>query len=359
MNHIDEGTIHAWLDGALDAEQARAVEAHVAECRHCADAVAEARGLVAASTRILGALDDVPANVIPARTAPTKQKRVWRAAPWVTGIAAVLVAAVVLRIAPEAGRESSLASLPVMDSGSPAREALVVEQPQANAPASPPPRPVTSAPARVPAPAPSVAAAPVAEQDFSGRGARGAEVARVGEARDEARRASGMDAARRTAQRSMATDLATTAAPATGDVAPAPPPSVVPVLRGEAAAGIAKGIVGELALQRSAPGYTGLAGCYALTRPGASVTSTMAVAARQRARVEAAPSAAALSEERAPARMIVRLDTLIGRPGYMVRAAIGDSSLGWWNRIAPDSARLDLLSAGLFTVTAKERVDCP
>jgi hypothetical protein len=61
MQHLDEGTIHAWLDGALPNDEARAVEAHVAECAACADAVAEARGLIAASSRILSALDGVPA----------------------------------------------------------------------------------------------------------------------------------------------------------------------------------------------------------------------------------------------------------------------------------------------------------
>ena len=65
MQHLDEGTIHAWLDGQLPREEAQQVEAHVAECRQCADAVAEARGLIAASSRILTALDSVPREVVP------------------------------------------------------------------------------------------------------------------------------------------------------------------------------------------------------------------------------------------------------------------------------------------------------
>ena len=55
MQHLDEGMIHAWLDGQLPQDEAQQVEAHVAECRQCADAVAEARGLIAASSRILTA----------------------------------------------------------------------------------------------------------------------------------------------------------------------------------------------------------------------------------------------------------------------------------------------------------------
>src|SRR5919108_2699980 len=61
MRHLDEGTIHAWLEGALSAEDSTRTEAHVASCARCAEAVAEARGLIAASSRILTALDNVPA----------------------------------------------------------------------------------------------------------------------------------------------------------------------------------------------------------------------------------------------------------------------------------------------------------
>jgi anti-sigma factor RsiW len=57
MQHLDEGTIHAWIDGALDAEERARVEAHVGECAACAAAVAEARGLVAGASRVLLALD--------------------------------------------------------------------------------------------------------------------------------------------------------------------------------------------------------------------------------------------------------------------------------------------------------------
>jgi hypothetical protein len=75
MTHIDEGTIHAWLDGALPPDEGARLQAHVADCPACSAAVAEARGLIAASSRILSALDDVPGGVIPraeaqARVAP-------------------------------------------------------------------------------------------------------------------------------------------------------------------------------------------------------------------------------------------------------------------------------------------------
>jgi anti-sigma factor RsiW len=81
MQHPDEGTIHSWLDGALSADEAARVEAHVKDCPECAAAVAEARGFIAAASRILTALDNAPRGVIPA-TAPKKRVDpiVWRVA---------------------------------------------------------------------------------------------------------------------------------------------------------------------------------------------------------------------------------------------------------------------------------------
>ncbi len=75
MTHLDEGTIHAWLDGALGAHDAAEVERHAAQCDECAARVAEARGLIAGASRILSALDDVGAEIVPARTPEVKRKR--------------------------------------------------------------------------------------------------------------------------------------------------------------------------------------------------------------------------------------------------------------------------------------------
>ena len=66
MQHPEEGIIHAWLDGALPADEAARLEAHIASCEACAATVAEARGMIAASSRIVGHLDVVPGGVIPA-----------------------------------------------------------------------------------------------------------------------------------------------------------------------------------------------------------------------------------------------------------------------------------------------------
>ena len=81
MQHLEEGTIHAWLDGALPPLEAEQVAKHAGECAVCAAAVAEARGIIAGSARIVSALDDVPGGVIPSggrATASVTGTSVWR-----------------------------------------------------------------------------------------------------------------------------------------------------------------------------------------------------------------------------------------------------------------------------------------
>ena len=77
MQHPDEGMIHAWLDGELPPSDAEQIESHTRECAECAQKVAEARGLIAASTRILTALDNVPSGVVPSSTPSQPRVRRW------------------------------------------------------------------------------------------------------------------------------------------------------------------------------------------------------------------------------------------------------------------------------------------
>ena len=90
MQHPEEGTIHAWLDGELSAEDSSALEAHAAACAECSAKVAEARGLIAASSRIVSALDIVPGGVIPAAK---PVRRPWYASTQLRAAAAVLIVA--------------------------------------------------------------------------------------------------------------------------------------------------------------------------------------------------------------------------------------------------------------------------
>ena len=79
MKHLDEGTIHAWLDGELSPDESARVEAHANACADCAALVAEARGLMAASSRILSSLDAVPSGVVPGSATGNDQLAVLRA----------------------------------------------------------------------------------------------------------------------------------------------------------------------------------------------------------------------------------------------------------------------------------------
>ena len=108
MQHPDEGTIHAWLDGALSTEESAALESHVAACADCSTAVAEARGLVAASSRIVSALDVVPGGVIPARKPVS---RPWYTSTQLRAAAAVLFIAGTSAILYRSRGEESLPDL--------------------------------------------------------------------------------------------------------------------------------------------------------------------------------------------------------------------------------------------------------
>ena len=106
MQHLEEGTIHAWLDGALPPDEGRAIEEHAAGCAACAAAIAEARGLIAGSSRILAALDAVPGGVLPSadafaalgtggrRPATPAGRQWWRSVPLRAAAAIVLVGSV-------------------------------------------------------------------------------------------------------------------------------------------------------------------------------------------------------------------------------------------------------------------------
>jgi len=116
MQHLDEGKIHAWLDGELPSPEREALEAHVAQCAQCAAAVAEARGFIAASTRILTALDSVPGGVLPAASTgsgmarPAVRRRFVVSRAWMAA-AAVLVLSTVTVIATRPENEGTIAKL--------------------------------------------------------------------------------------------------------------------------------------------------------------------------------------------------------------------------------------------------------
>jgi hypothetical protein len=138
--HIDEGTAHAWLDDQLPPDDAARIESHIATCAECAAVVAEARGFMAASSRILTALDGVPSQVVPRSRA---RARIWqvRAAAAVI-VVAVGVAAVLRHTWTPDNSYGAYPKAPV------ARPAEAPAPPAAVTPTPATPAPVTAAPAQ-------------------------------------------------------------------------------------------------------------------------------------------------------------------------------------------------------------------
>ena len=78
MSHVDEGTLHAYLDGELPSADRKSVEVHLAQCDTCRAALTEARALIERASALLGAAR--PAE----RPAPPLEhlRRGAKRAPW-------------------------------------------------------------------------------------------------------------------------------------------------------------------------------------------------------------------------------------------------------------------------------------
>ena len=161
MPRPDEGLIHAWLDGELSPEEAARVERLVETDADWGAAAAEARGLVAASSRILRALDAVPGGVMPAGSQAAPRARLgFSVRPWMkvaAGLVLVVGTAVVV-MPPSTRLEDSRATVAADAAPVAAPVAEPVAEPiaAAPAPASVPP-PAANSPARA---APSISPAP-------------------------------------------------------------------------------------------------------------------------------------------------------------------------------------------------------
>jgi anti-sigma factor RsiW len=285
MQHLDEGTIHAWLDGALDAEESARVDRHAAECATCAAAVAEARGLVAGASRILGALDHVPGGVVPRAAGASlgsarSSRSLWRVlhvTPVRAAAAAILIVAagtvLVLRHAPN--------GIPAVDT-------------EAGPEALQPPRdvPVTSralpAPTVLPSPAgrPAIASSPKVTGHVFGKtsGARAAapaaEHVQVAIMDSTAQKNSAMSAASPIA--SNAAESLVRAAPAS---APAPSRAKMAVAGGVAGDAQRAGVA-QLATTTAPSRHAAWVGCYSvIADPAAALPSRLAL---DSTRVEAA-----------------------------------------------------------------------
>jgi hypothetical protein len=104
MPQVDEGLIHAWLDGQLSPAESARVEQLVASDTAWQAAAAEARGMIAGASRILGALDDVPSvrstsnRAVPS-VSGVRNAHAWHRAWWLRVAASLVLVAGVAGVA--------------------------------------------------------------------------------------------------------------------------------------------------------------------------------------------------------------------------------------------------------------------
>jgi hypothetical protein len=343
MQHLDEGTIHAWLDGALDTTRSREIEAHVAQCPACSAAVAEARGFVAASSRILTALDDVPGGVVPKRVAspPVKVvRRQWRAAPWVSGLAAAaLLFAVGVQTVNKSAQVSvkDEAAAPLMSLQTDTAAVRVVDS-LTRSPTLGSATPIATSAGSAPAQPPSVAS----RRDRA-----------ANQARTETRPT---DAAAVSTLRAGAGEGAKVVAAAPAEAPQLLKDDVASVKKSAPATQEQFAAAAAADMREKSPGedtvIARLAGCYRI-EPEFRLRRAEVVAGG------VAGDRSAQSYATAGASAIVRLDTTRHQLGFGAREVRSDTLVGAWRKVGQDSARVDMLAGGVFTFALKNRVTCP
>ncbi|HTY07254.1 MAG TPA: zf-HC2 domain-containing protein [Gemmatimonadales bacterium] len=167
MSHVDDGTLHAYLDGELSPVERGRLESHLADCAPCRERLAQERSLIESAERLL-ALAAPPATGRDLRGVPRRRLRFLVPGVWAASLAAAFLIGRTLfvsdrQFAPPRAPAEALA--PVPSAAAPAVSAA----PAAGKRAASPPRTVALAEGshRVaatesvpPAPAPVPAAAP-------------------------------------------------------------------------------------------------------------------------------------------------------------------------------------------------------
>jgi hypothetical protein len=78
MSHVDEGTLHGYLDGELAPEEARGVAAHLTQCPACRNRLDEERALIARAGELLALAAPPDREIPPMRAGDLKPPaRLW------------------------------------------------------------------------------------------------------------------------------------------------------------------------------------------------------------------------------------------------------------------------------------------
>jgi hypothetical protein len=242
MSHVDEGTVHAYLDHALEAGERLRVERHIAECAECATLLhAEERVRESAASLLLravpGDIATPPFARVQARSAGAPARwhvpRLAWAAMLVIGLGSAIMTARVIRVdhSPAESMNEAAPAAAAVAPASPEQPSLaprpeVAAQERAGTGAGTPPD-MTEPNVRRKGVAPPSAGGVLAESDASARPAmekqRAAESRELAEGQQAGRR-DAADVAQFTIPADKRAADALAAAPAAPRPAPAPPP---------------------------------------------------------------------------------------------------------------------------------------
>src|SRR5258707_11162968 len=116
MSHVDEGTLHSYLDGELSPDERAAVESHLSQCATCRASLAEERALLDRASALLGSARPVERPAPPFEQLRRESKR----SPWRVRRSIAWAASIVLAVglgyslrgpAPEASPEADTFAL--------------------------------------------------------------------------------------------------------------------------------------------------------------------------------------------------------------------------------------------------------
>src|SRR5688572_5542047 len=79
MSHVDEGTLHAYLDGELPPSERASLETHLAQCATCHALLADERALLERASALLGSARPAERPVPPFQQVRRAQQRPWYA----------------------------------------------------------------------------------------------------------------------------------------------------------------------------------------------------------------------------------------------------------------------------------------
>src|SRR5437773_3685184 len=156
MSHVDEGTLHAYLDGELPSGDRATFEAYVAQCATCRTALADERALRDRASAVLGRARPLERPTPPfEQIRRTPARRPWRVRmpfAWAASIVLALGAGYLLRgpgrESPAADKQQPIAAEPIV-----AQPIVIAENRSARAPAPSREKATTRRPPPAPAPA--------------------------------------------------------------------------------------------------------------------------------------------------------------------------------------------------------------